>query len=215
MSCPPTRQKPFCRYSTPGENRRESARQELLVYLDGGAYARFKKRFEEFLTCPGAGARPISPTEPVPYQVRHVVAGLLFNRYEKVRAYEPLLPNAPLSTYHALRIDCKRLRYAMEFFRDVLGPNAPALIKQVTTMQDMLGDLHDASVAEGLVADFLHEQALKHATQVHPAPLEGVVGYLSKQWAIQRDLLTNFPAAWSDLIGPDFRRDFGLAAAAL
>jgi CHAD domain-containing protein len=195
--------------------RREAAREELLAYLDEKKYARFKERFEKFLATPGAGALPEPPGQPTPYRVRHVVAGLLFNRYEAVRAYESSLPAAPLTTYHALRIECKRFRYALEFFRDILGTEAGGVIKQVTGMQDLLGDLHDAVVSEGMVAEFLHDQAASRINDAQPEVLDGVAHYLTAQWTIQRDLLARFPARWAELIGPDFRRNLSLAVAVL
>jgi len=38
-----------------------------------------------------------------------------------VRAYEPVIQDAPIQTFHDLRAEAKRMRYALEFFRDVLG----------------------------------------------------------------------------------------------
>jgi CHAD domain-containing protein len=147
--------------------------------------------------------------------VRHVVAALLMADYQAVRSYEPLLPDAPLGTYHALRIECKRLRYALEFFRELLGAEAPALIKRVTVMQDLLGDLQDATVAEQLLAHFLEQQAHRRVKQAQRAPLEGVSAYLAEQWTIQRELLERFPEPWGELIGYEFRRSLGLAVAAM
>jgi len=124
------------------------------------------------------------------------------------------MPGAPLTTYHMLRIDCKRLRYALEFFRPVLGPDAPALIKQVTAMQDLLGELQDAHVAEALIEEFLGHYRRKHKKE--PAPqLEGVEGYLEAQRATQGELVGRFPEPWAALVGLDFRRTLGLALAAL
>jgi CHAD domain-containing protein len=211
--------------------QREAARREMVACLDSNAYRKFKPRFETFLTTAGAGVPTpaAASATPAAYQARHIVAGILFGRYEPVRAYETVLPAAPLVTYHALRIDCKRLRYALEFFRDMLGPQAPRLIKQVTAMQDLLGDLHDSVVTEEMVAAFLHQQAANHAAgaplplpgaswgrdPITGVPLEGVANYLVAQWAIQRDLLARFPVAWAELIGPDFRRELSLAVAVL
>ena len=82
-------------------------------------------------------------------------------------------------------------------------------------MQDLLGDLHDAVVAEGMVAEFLHDQAASRIDDFQPEMLDGVARYLTAQWTIQRDLLARFPARWAELIGLDFRRNLGLAVAVL
>ena len=196
--------------------RRGIARRQMLKYLDSRAYREFTADFAAFLTTPGVGALEIPAGEPVPHQVRHVVPGLIFTRFETVRAYEALLAGAPITTLHRLRIDSKRLRYALEFFRDVLGPETPDLIKQVTGMQDLLGALQDAHVAEGLVAEFLAQQAGSKRKRKKGQPsLEGVEGYRSAQQTAQQELLTRFPEPWAELIGYDFRRNLSLAVAAL
>jgi len=195
------------------QTHREVARRQMLEYLDSPAYRKFVTEFETFLTTPNAGALAASPGQPEPYQVRHIVPRLIFTRYESVRAYEPLLPAASLDTLHQLRIECKGLRYSLEFFREVLGPEAAGLIKQVVAMQDLLGELQDARVAEGLIIEFLTEaRNKKKKLQV---PLEGVEAYLAAQRAAQADLLARLPAAWAALAGYDFRRDLGLAVEAL
>ncbi|MCX7668622.1 MAG: CHAD domain-containing protein, partial [Anaerolineae bacterium] len=183
---------------------REEARGRLLAYLDGAAYRRFVAAFTAFLVTPSAPLADPTASD----QVRHVAPRLILERYEAVRSFERRLPDGDLATYHALRIECKGLRYALEFFRDVLGAETPALIKQVTAMQDLLGELQDARVAEQLLTSFLQEAATT-------ADLSGVQTYLAAQQSRQRELLAAFPAPWADLIGPDFRRRLALAIAAL
>ncbi|MCU1345175.1 MAG: domain containing protein [Acidimicrobiia bacterium] len=48
---------------------------------------------------------------------------------------------------HALRIDAKRLRYALEAAQPVLGKSAGRQAKAVADLQGVLGDLHDSVVA--------------------------------------------------------------------
>ncbi|OQA46179.1 MAG: CHAD domain protein [Chloroflexi bacterium ADurb.Bin325] len=194
--------------------RREKARGRMLAYLDGQSYRTFVADFRTFLATPDAGALAYAAEQPVPYQVRHVVPRLIFTRYEAVRAYEPVIAAAPLPTYHLLRIDCKRLRYALEFFRDVLGPEAAGLIKQVTALQDLLGALQDAHVAEGLIAEFLQKRS-RRRKKAPAVPLAGVERYLAAQRATQEDLLVLFPPAWAEIVGPDFRRALALAVSVL
>ncbi len=192
---------------------RERSRQELTEYLDSSAYRRFVEEFRAFLETPGAHARSIPAGEPVAYQVRHIVPRLVMERYEQVRAYEPILDAAPVTTYHMLRIDCKRLRYALEFFAPLLGAGAPALIKQVTGMQDLLGAMQDAHVAEGLIAEFLAGQGKRKKKAPPRPPMPGVEAYHLAQQQFQAELLAAFPPPWKSLTGLAFRRSLGLALA--
>jgi CHAD domain-containing protein len=195
--------------------QREVARRQMLEYLDSPAYRRFVDGFRAFLKAPGAGALPVEAGAPAPYQVRHVVPRLIFTRYEAVRAYEPVIAGAPLTTYHALRIDFKRLRYALEFFREVLGPETPGLIKSTVAMQDLLGALQDAYVAEGLIGEFLSAQQAKRKKRYAAGELAGAEAYLEAQRVAQQDLVLAFPPLWAEIVGPNFRRTLALAVAAL
>ncbi|MCU0509910.1 MAG: CHAD domain-containing protein [Anaerolineae bacterium] len=189
--------------------QRELARREMLTFLNGNTYRRFVEGFRTFLLTPGMGAKPVPEGEPVAHQVRHVIPRLIMERYEQVRAYEPIITTAPLTTYHMLRIDCKRLRYALEFFQKLLGPDAGGVIKQVTAMQELLGAMQDAHVAEGVIAEFLALEEGKKRPLAHP----GVEAYLETQRQIQRDLLTQFEPPWAALTGLEFRRSLGGALA--
>jgi CHAD domain-containing protein len=195
--------------------RREVARRQMLEYLDSPAFRRLVADFQAFLTTSGAGALPVEAGVPMPYQVRHVAPRLIFTRYEAVRAYEPILDGAPLTTYHALRIDFKRLRYELEFLREVLGPETPGLIKTTVAMQDLLGALQDAYVAEGLIGEFLVAQKAKRKKRYAGGELADIEAYLEAQRVAQQTLVMEFPALWAEIVGPDFRRALALAVAAL
>lgn len=197
------------------EAARDTARRKMLEHLDGPAYRKFVAKFGAFLATPGAGAAALPPDAATPVQARHVIPGLILTRYASVRAYERLLPGGALAAYHALRIECKGLRYALEFFREVLGEETPALIKQVTALQDLLGELQDACVAEGLLADFLAERRKQLGKHSAAEALAGIEAYLAAQHARQAELLAAFPAPWAELIGLEFRRKLALAISAI
>jgi CHAD domain-containing protein len=55
--------------------------------------------------------------------------------------------NSPDEAIHALRIQCKRLRYLFEFFRPVYGRRLKPFIATQKDLQDVLGDFQDACVA--------------------------------------------------------------------
>src|ERR1035437_10505579 len=58
---------------------------------------------------------------------------------------------------HNMRICAKRLRYALEVFQ-VGFPAAKPFVKQLSDMQDALGDIHDLDVLTDLLRDRLHAQ---------------------------------------------------------
>jgi CHAD domain-containing protein/uncharacterized protein YjbK len=207
------------------EVRYQQARQELLGYLDGERYARFTAGFGEFLAMPGAGARPALSAggEPRPNLLRHVVPGVLYQALAAVRAYDEWLrtPEVPLSRYHQLRIASKGLRYALEFFREVLGLEARELISRMKALQDHLGDLQDAVVACGILRDFLtwgtwgHGAGTRPDWPAEPIVAPGVAAYLAaRQLEIQR-LVAAFPPVWALVQGPEFAQLLAASVAPL
>ena len=207
------------------EARREAARREMLDYLDGKKYARFKERFGEFVETEGLGSLPRAKGgEPQPYRVRHVAPVAIYERLAAVRAYDEwvTIPSPPVARLHALRIVCKRLRYAVEFFREALGPEAKILINQVVGMQDHLGELQDAVVASGILRDFLvwgtwgHEATAQSLPDLSmPVIAPGVAAYLAvKQSELQR-LLDTFPPLWQGFHNGGLSRTVAAAIAVL
>ncbi len=199
------------------QQQRDAARSRLIKHLDSGSFARFVDDFEAFLTTPGAGARPPSQAGPVAHQVRHVVPRLIYERYGAVRAYETVLDHASIQTLHALRIDGKRLRYALEFFVEVLGPEARDVIEEVKTLQDHLGDLNDAEVAGNFLREFVseHEKAQAAIQLGERRSIERVVQYMAHQFAEKHRLMVSFPEAWDRFNRREVRRALGLAVSAL
>ncbi|MGD9099427.1 MAG: CHAD domain-containing protein [Anaerolineae bacterium] len=199
--------------------QREGMRERMMAFLDGKRYQKFKREFGAFLQTEGAGAvEPVvSQEHPVPFQVRHVAPRLIYTRYETVRAYETVLDNAQIETLHALRIDCKYLRYTLEFLREVLGPEVEDVITEVKAMQDHLGDLNDAEVAINILNEFLEEwDALQtNVPLIRRRSTEGIVTYLASRHAEKHRLVTTFPQAWARLNRQEVRRGLALAVAAL
>ncbi|RMF45322.1 MAG: CHAD domain-containing protein, partial [Anaerolineae bacterium] len=142
---------------------------------------------------------------------------LIYQRLAGVLAYEPRLQQASIEELHALRIAFKRLRYTVEFFREVLGPQASGVLKAIKAMQDHLGDLNDADVACALLSRFLAEwdarqKDLPLPQRHNPQPL---VAYLAVQHAERHRLMTAFPQAWENFFSPQFKRSLALAIAEL
>jgi CHAD domain-containing protein len=195
------------------QEQREEARAQMLEYLDGKKYQQFVRDFGEFLLTEGAGALAVPADEPLPHRVCQLVPSLIYDRYRVVRGYETVIEGAPIETLHALRIDSKRLRYSLEFFREVLGPEAEDVIKEVVAVQDHLGDLHDADVACSLLVAFLDKWA--KAEQRERINVSGVTRYLVAKQNDLRELIESFPEVWQNFNRPEVRRQLALAVSVL
>ncbi len=139
--------------------RRDAAHRKLLAWLDAKPYARFVARLGRFVRTPGADVPPFHAEEgvpPSPHQVRHTIPSMILNRYESIRAFEVLFESGdavPVPTLHALRIECKYLRYHLEFNAGLLGQHGADLIADLKALQEHLGDLNDAAVGEQMLTE--------------------------------------------------------------
>ncbi len=85
--------------------------------------------------------------------LRHYAERALARRFRHVRAAGENAATLTLADLHALRIQCKRLRYAAEFFAPLFpGNNTRRFIRRLSALQERLGHLNDGAVASALVA---------------------------------------------------------------
>ena len=188
---------------------RHQAREHLVKLLDGDAYQRFVEDYVAFVETSGAGGRVMRATDP--HRVRDTAPSRVWAAYEQLRAYDATLTWADVPTLHVLRIAGKRLRYTLEFFREVLGADATTLIARVTALQDHLGMLHDADVAAHLAREFLAGSAAGLSAET----IQAVGRYLASREKEVARLRRTLPAVWRPLVGDTFRRALGRAVSVI
>jgi CHAD domain-containing protein len=184
---------------------RAEARQAMVAYLDSQPYHQFQLAFARFLQPPDESFSPLKTTGP---SLRLIIPGLVYARLHAVMAYDAILPHIPIPQLHALRIEFKKFRYTVEFFREVLGKPAKPVIEMIKSLQDHLGDLQDADVATDVLRAWLDRWDEQQAALPLPkrqGPV-GILGYLSYQYAVRQQLMGSFPAAWAEFIRPDFQQ---------
>jgi CHAD domain-containing protein len=125
--------------------RRRKYRIVLNALFDSMPYHKFMEQFTDFAHINKKGALPIGD-KSTPHQVRHLLPILLHKRLASVRAYETVLAGAKDEILHTLRVEFKQLRYALEFFKPVLGISIERFIKKVKAMQNLLGRINDIVV---------------------------------------------------------------------
>ncbi|MEO6063891.1 MAG: CHAD domain-containing protein [Thermoflexales bacterium] len=174
-----------------------AARRLLLEALNSERYARLEGGFEELLRAgPHKAAIAVRPAPKV-------LPGLILDRYRKARkAGDDLDENSPPTSYHALRIRVKRLRYALEFSHPVFRAAVDEYLPNVLALQDILGGYQDAEVA------IAHMRALSMSNEAFISPsMVFTLGEMSQQRAEQAEALrAQFPAAWSKITGKEWKR---------
>jgi len=198
--------------------QRTEARNRMISHLDSQEYAAFKRKFNVFLNTPYAGINQIPIGQPTPCLVSELAPLLIYTHLAIVRAFDPFLVNAPIERLHSLRIEFKKLRYTVEYFREVLGKKAEMVIDELKLLQDHLGDLNDAQVATQLIREFIdiYEPQQAELPISERQNLEGVVNYMAARHAERYRLMAAFQGVWKHHFNNQkFRRNLAQAVSVL
>jgi CHAD domain-containing protein len=192
-------------------------RVKMIKHLQSEDYRDFKVNFNLFLQPNDPKIKEGVHTEGTNPFIRDSIPALVYSRYAAVRAYESILPTASIPQLHALRIEFKKFRYTLEYFKEVLGEEIIKAINEIKRMQDHLGELHDADVACLLVRNFLKEWeknqiSLPIPERENPEP---IVSYLAFLYAERYRLVRTFPEYWRKFNHPQFRQIIGQAVSRL
>jgi len=122
--------------------QRHSARERALRAMNS---ARFERMVNDFIVLLRAGPQ----TAMMAYKpARNEMPMLILKRYVKVReGGDAIDADSPAEELHALRIQCKRLRYALEFSTVLYGKPVRDFLPRLIALQDVLGAHQDAYVA--------------------------------------------------------------------
>ncbi len=129
------------------EHSRDADRATLLAAMDD---ARYDRLLDDLVA---AAARP-ALVEAATAPAAEVLPGLAAGPWRRLRRrVNGLGEDPPDADLHEVRILAKRARYAAEAVAPAVGPEATAFAKAVARLQEVLGNHHDAVVAQGWLRD--------------------------------------------------------------
>lgn len=186
-----------------GRERNEAA-GALVRELESRRHRRLLERLIAFVERPSAPA----PKDDRPGRLtRDRAASSIWSAFENVRAYGPVIPWADLPTLHALRVDAKRLRYAIEFLAPILGPQHELLVERLVALQDHLGALNDAATTGDAIRAWLRDG---HVT-LAPTQRAAIAAYLVDREREAARLRRGVGRTWRPIAGVTFARRLGRA----
>lgn len=134
------------------ERERGQALQAVSEMLRSRRYKRQMAQWENFLAQDADGAPGPGAGRPVVELARERIR----QRYQRIlKRGGKINDQSPDEKLHRLRIDCKKLRYLLEFFSSLFpGGKMARLIKQLKKLQDHLGRFQDICVQEAALLAF-------------------------------------------------------------
>ena len=179
--------------------QREQALADVITGLDSQDYRRILRDWETFLN------------EPVPETPEAANAALpiidlarqrIYRRYRRVvKDGNHALEHTQDELLHALRIDCKKLRYLLEFFESLFPPKKVArLIRQLKALQDNLGEFNDLSVQQAYLLRIAEELPVSDTRSKRALV---ATGYLVETLARRQQVVkASFAKTFTDFTSP-------------
>ncbi len=125
------------------------AQRRLGQGLASRRYRDLMRKWSRFVDAPPAcGEAGLGPDARRP--IREVAASCIRRRFRRISKHgRNLGSDTPPPTFHVVRIDCKKLRYLLEFFRHAFdSQRVAALVAELKSLQDQLGDFNDMEVQQ-------------------------------------------------------------------
>jgi CHAD domain-containing protein len=168
------------------------ARERLLVALSSARYEELVGGLTLALEKADSGALDFDTP------VGDFVLPTLRKKYRRLRRISKTLAlDSEAAAYHEARKRGKKLRYATEFFADILGKPATRLVEATKQVQDLLGEHQDASVTVG----WLRESVATRGHIYPPGTLLRMGELLEKQNVKMVELRRQCPSAFDKLRG--------------
>lgn len=183
-------------------DRRRLASQEVTDELNSKRYRTLMKEWKRFAA--GAkreGRRPDRPS-------RRLAKAWIWKRYRRTRKwFEALDVDSSPAEVHRARIELKKLRYLIEFFRSLFPKNdVESVLGPLKAAQDALGVLNDVVVHRSMI-----RRIARSAEFTHLLPSDTVIamGELSARLDSERRvLMADLPGRMKALSSKKSRRRF-------
>ena len=138
------------------KKKRSQALKKVITSLRTKKYAKILQDWEAFLNQPPQDAATAANSG---LPIIALARKRIYKKYRGViKSGNRILDNTEDEMLHVLRIECKKLRYLMEFFASLfLRKKINLLIDQLKILQDNLGDFNDLCIQEEYLLDISKE----------------------------------------------------------
>lgn len=136
-------------------DRRSQEQRKLVRALRGQHYRQILIDWGTLLD--GEEGLPAGKNSAVP--ISALAGRIIHKRFQRVlRDGGKIHAGTPDRELHRLRIECKKLRYSLEFFTPLYNQEQiKQLVRQLKMLQNNLGDFNDLSVQQQMLADYLSQ----------------------------------------------------------
>ncbi|MCW4026403.1 MAG: CHAD domain-containing protein [Candidatus Bathyarchaeota archaeon] len=130
--------------------------RKLVRALNQNRFKKLVKEWEEFLSAPRPESAAMRNADTPIIETSSARIWKVFRRI--IKTGTRIEESTPAEALHRLRIECKKLRYLLEFFRSLYsGEEMKSLIKSLRGLQNNLGDFNDCQVQQEKLIEFARQ----------------------------------------------------------
>jgi CHAD domain-containing protein len=183
--------------------KRSKALEDVTNGLNSEQYSEILEDWETFLNQPPENS-PRAPNADVP--AIDLARRRIYKVYRMVvKTGAQILENATDGRLHELRIECKKLRYLMEFFSSLFPDDKISiLIKQLKRLQDNLGDYNNLRVQKEYLTHIAEELTIiDPQSRSTILAIGSLIGKLDEESQILKDSFSNI---FTDFTSPSNKK---------
>jgi CHAD domain-containing protein len=134
-------------------SKRNDEQEKLVAQLKSQQYREIIAGWQGYLNGDAGKESTITADRPIIEPAREII----YRKYRKImKDGSAITPSSPDDNLHRLRIQCKKLRYILEFFTSLFPENdMKRVIKHLKRLQNNLGDFNDLSVQQEMLRRYL------------------------------------------------------------
>ncbi len=173
-------------------DKRRREWEKMVMVLQSARYRKIIDDWQSYLEAGDDGELPGNSGQPVDRYARKII----HRRYVRImKKGKAIGPSSPDESFHRLRIQCKKLRYSLEFFASLFPASAMRqVIKQLKRLQANLGGFNDLSVQQDMLQHYL--AAIRPGSKKNQNLAVAIGGLLTalhhEQKEVQRQFATTF-----------------------
>ena len=178
-------------------DRRHREREKMIDALQSPRYRKFISGWQACLD----GDDSDDPSRHSERPVYGYARKIIYRRYNRIMKKGGAIGlSSPDEDLHRLRIQCKKLRYSLEFFSSLFPPEELArVIKQLKGLQNNLGNFNDLSVQQDMLQDYL--STIKPGSKNKLKLAAAIGGLLTNLHHEQNDVRNRFVATFGEFSG--------------
>lgn len=187
------------------QRERQQAHREFVEYVKTAEYSNTLKSWEEFLTSPDKeelhGKNAGMP-------ILELAISHIRKRYKKaLKLGNKITDESPEADLHTLRIECKKLRYFMEFFESLFPEKEiKEAIRHLKGLQDNLGDYNDLHVQQESLKSYISK--LGPGNESEKEIIASAGGLISQLYRQHEETRSEFKKRFEDFSGNETRALF-------